>query len=108
MTDSIMFHDGNRLLQDAFDSRRISDRLEKKLTRTAFCACALIAEMRSAGLELLDILAAQMSLEEAIGKIEAAAEPDARTPSTVSAGARATVRDGPGVSGDRQTAAETS
>ena len=36
MTDSIMFHDGNRLLQDAFDSRRISDRLEEKLTRTAF------------------------------------------------------------------------
>jgi predicted pyridoxine 5'-phosphate oxidase superfamily flavin-nucleotide-binding protein len=36
MTDSIMFHDGNRLLQDAFDSRRISDRLEEKLTRAAF------------------------------------------------------------------------
>jgi hypothetical protein len=49
---------------------------------------ALIADMRSAGLELLDILAAQMSLEEAIGKIEAAAEPDvhAHTPSTVSPG----------------------
>jgi hypothetical protein len=44
---------------------------------------ALIAEMRGAELELLDILAAQMSLEEAIGKIEAAAEPDARTPSAV-------------------------
>ncbi len=36
MTDSIMYHDGNRRLQDAFDSRRISDRLEEKLTRTAF------------------------------------------------------------------------
>jgi len=38
MTDSIMFHEGNRGLQDAFDSRRISDRLEEKLTRTAFTA----------------------------------------------------------------------
>jgi hypothetical protein len=36
MTDSNMFHDGNRRLQDTFDSRRISDRLEDKLTRTAF------------------------------------------------------------------------
>jgi hypothetical protein len=35
---SIMYHDGNRQLQDAFDSRRISDRLEEKLTRTAFTA----------------------------------------------------------------------
>jgi predicted pyridoxine 5'-phosphate oxidase superfamily flavin-nucleotide-binding protein len=33
---SIMFHDGNRQLQDRFDSRRISDRLEERLTRTAF------------------------------------------------------------------------
>ena len=33
---SIMYHDGNRRLQDVFDSRRISDRLEEKLTRTAF------------------------------------------------------------------------
>src|SRR6202166_3379442 len=33
---SIMYHDGNRQLQDRFDSRRISDRLEQKLTRTAF------------------------------------------------------------------------
>ena len=33
---SIMYHDGNRQLQDRFDSRRISDRLEEKLTRTAF------------------------------------------------------------------------
>ena len=35
---SIMYHDGNRQLQDRFDSRRISDRLEEKLTRTAFNA----------------------------------------------------------------------
>ena len=33
---SILYHDGNRQLQDRFDSRRISDRLEEKLTRTAF------------------------------------------------------------------------
>jgi len=38
MTDSIMYHDGNRRLQDRFDSRRISDRLEEKLTRTQFNA----------------------------------------------------------------------
>lgn len=38
MTDSIMYHEGNRRLQDQFDSRRISDRLEQKLTRTAFTA----------------------------------------------------------------------
>jgi predicted pyridoxine 5'-phosphate oxidase superfamily flavin-nucleotide-binding protein len=36
MPDSIMYHDGNRQLQDAFDSRRISDRLEEKLTRMSF------------------------------------------------------------------------
>jgi hypothetical protein len=36
MHDSIMYHDGNRRLQDRFDSRRISDRLEEKLTRTTF------------------------------------------------------------------------
>ena len=35
MTDSIMYHEGNRRLQDQFDSRRISDRLES-LARTAF------------------------------------------------------------------------
>lgn len=29
MGDSIMFHEGNRRLQDQFDSRRISDRLEQ-------------------------------------------------------------------------------
>jgi predicted pyridoxine 5'-phosphate oxidase superfamily flavin-nucleotide-binding protein len=38
MSDSIMYHDGNRGLQDQFDSRRIADRLEEKLTRTAFTA----------------------------------------------------------------------
>jgi predicted pyridoxine 5'-phosphate oxidase superfamily flavin-nucleotide-binding protein len=36
MSDSILYHEGNRRLQDQFDSRRISDRLEQKLTRTAF------------------------------------------------------------------------
>jgi hypothetical protein len=38
MPGTIMYHDGNRRLQDEFDSRRISDRLEEKLTRTAFTA----------------------------------------------------------------------
>jgi len=38
MPQSIMYHEGNRRLQDQFDSRRISDRLEEKLTRTAFTA----------------------------------------------------------------------
>jgi predicted pyridoxine 5'-phosphate oxidase superfamily flavin-nucleotide-binding protein len=38
MSDSILYHDGNRKLQDQFDSRRISDRLEEKLARTAFTA----------------------------------------------------------------------
>jgi predicted pyridoxine 5'-phosphate oxidase superfamily flavin-nucleotide-binding protein len=33
---SILYHDGNRRFQDQFDSRRIADRLEQKLTRTAF------------------------------------------------------------------------
>lgn len=36
MPESVMFHEGNRKLQDQFDSRRISDRLEEKLTRKAF------------------------------------------------------------------------
>jgi uncharacterized protein len=36
MTHSVMYHDGNRRLQDQFDSRRISDRLEEKLTRKEF------------------------------------------------------------------------
>jgi predicted pyridoxine 5'-phosphate oxidase superfamily flavin-nucleotide-binding protein len=35
---SIMYHDGNRQLQDRFGSRRISDKLEEKLTRTTFTA----------------------------------------------------------------------
>jgi predicted pyridoxine 5'-phosphate oxidase superfamily flavin-nucleotide-binding protein len=38
MNQSILYHDGNRRLQDAFDSRRISDRLEEKLARTRFTA----------------------------------------------------------------------
>src|SRR5579863_6323158 len=38
MTDSILYHNGNRQLQDRFDSRRISDRLEQKLARTQFTA----------------------------------------------------------------------
>lgn len=36
MTQSILYHEGNRALQDAFDSRRIADRLEEVTTRTAF------------------------------------------------------------------------
>ena len=36
MSDSILYHEGNRKLQDQFDSRRISDRLEERLARTAF------------------------------------------------------------------------
>ena len=36
MTQSILYHDGNRRLQDEFESRRIADRLEEKLTRTTF------------------------------------------------------------------------
>ena len=38
MPASVLYHDGNRQLQDRFDSRRISDRLEEKLTRTEFTA----------------------------------------------------------------------
>jgi predicted pyridoxine 5'-phosphate oxidase superfamily flavin-nucleotide-binding protein len=38
MPESVMFHEGNRQLQDRFDSRRISDRLEEKLTRKEFTA----------------------------------------------------------------------
>jgi len=38
MPETVMYHAGNRRLQDEFDSRRISDRLEEKLTRTAFTA----------------------------------------------------------------------
>jgi uncharacterized protein len=36
MSESILYHEGNRRLQDEFDSRRIADRLEEKLARTAF------------------------------------------------------------------------
>ena len=36
MAESILYHDGNRMLQDAFDSRRIADRLEEVTTRTQF------------------------------------------------------------------------
>ena len=36
MAESVMYHEGNRKLQDQFDSRRISDRLEEKLMRTEF------------------------------------------------------------------------
>src|ERR1700760_4824560 len=38
MPASAMYHDGNRQLQDRFDSRRISDRLEEKQTRKEFSA----------------------------------------------------------------------
>jgi predicted pyridoxine 5'-phosphate oxidase superfamily flavin-nucleotide-binding protein len=38
MPESILYHDGNRQLQDLFDSRRISDRLEEKLARREFTA----------------------------------------------------------------------
>jgi predicted pyridoxine 5'-phosphate oxidase superfamily flavin-nucleotide-binding protein len=36
MSDGVMFHDGNRRLQDQFESRRIADRLVEKLTRSEF------------------------------------------------------------------------
>jgi hypothetical protein len=36
MADSILYHDGSRALQDAFDSRRIADRLEQVTARTTF------------------------------------------------------------------------
>jgi len=35
---TIMYHEGNRRLQDEFESRKIADRLEEKLTRTEFIA----------------------------------------------------------------------
>jgi len=38
MTNTRMYHEGNRQLQDRFESRRIADRLEDKLTRTEFTA----------------------------------------------------------------------
>ncbi len=36
MATQSMYHDGNRRQQDAFDSRRLADRLEEKLTRATF------------------------------------------------------------------------
>jgi predicted pyridoxine 5'-phosphate oxidase superfamily flavin-nucleotide-binding protein len=36
MAGSILYHDGNRALQDRFESRKIADRLEEVTTRTAF------------------------------------------------------------------------
>jgi predicted pyridoxine 5'-phosphate oxidase superfamily flavin-nucleotide-binding protein len=36
VSDSLLYHEGNRRLQDTFESRRIADRLEQKLARTAF------------------------------------------------------------------------
>ena len=36
MPASVMYHEGNRQLQDRFASRRISDRLEEKLTHREF------------------------------------------------------------------------
>jgi len=36
MADTVMFHDGNRQLQDRFGSRGIADRLEEKLARKEF------------------------------------------------------------------------
>jgi predicted pyridoxine 5'-phosphate oxidase superfamily flavin-nucleotide-binding protein len=36
MTGSMLYHDGNRHMQDQFESRRIADRLEEKLARATF------------------------------------------------------------------------
>lgn len=38
MPASVLYHEGNRQLQDRFESRRISDRLEEKLAHTEFTA----------------------------------------------------------------------
>ena len=38
MADSILYHKGSRGLQDAFESRRIADRLEERTTHTEFTA----------------------------------------------------------------------
>jgi predicted pyridoxine 5'-phosphate oxidase superfamily flavin-nucleotide-binding protein len=35
---SLLYHDGNRVLQDEFGSRPLADRLEEKIARTAFTA----------------------------------------------------------------------
>ena len=36
MAESLLYHDGNRALQDMFDSRPLADRMEEKITRAAF------------------------------------------------------------------------
>lgn len=36
MGDSLLYHDGNRRLQDAFGSRRVADREEEVIARTTF------------------------------------------------------------------------
>jgi predicted pyridoxine 5'-phosphate oxidase superfamily flavin-nucleotide-binding protein len=36
MSDSTLYHDGNRRLQDAFESRKIADRLEERNAHTVF------------------------------------------------------------------------
>lgn len=36
MTESILYHDGNRRLQDQFDTRRLADRMEEKIVRVVF------------------------------------------------------------------------
>lgn len=36
MTDSLLYHDGNRALQEAFASRALADRMEEKITRQVF------------------------------------------------------------------------
>ena len=36
MSESRLYHGGNRSLQDTFDTRRLADRMEEKITRTAF------------------------------------------------------------------------
>lgn len=36
MTDSLLYHDGNRGLQDMFASRKLADRLEERLARQVF------------------------------------------------------------------------
>lgn len=36
MNDSLLYHEGNRQLQDAFESRRVADREEEVITRTVF------------------------------------------------------------------------
>ena len=56
---SVLYHEGNRALQDEFDSRRLADRLEEKLSRAAFrdddkkfvesCSYFFIATADSAG-----------------------------------------------------------